>query len=169
VLLSEIAREAGISRQALYLHFADRADLFTAVARYADERRGLPEAIRKIEEASTGVEAMGALVDLQARLNPQIWPFARALDDIRRQDEAAERSWQDRLQNRLEGCRGIIGRMAREETLRAGLTKSAAADLLWTLTSLRTWEDLVLLRGWSAERYRRHVRGLVHRVLTNET
>jgi hypothetical protein len=28
---------------------------------------------------------------------------------------------------------------------------------LWTLTSLNTWEDLVIGRGWSAGRYRSHV------------
>ena len=42
-----------------------------------------------------------------------------------------------------------------------------AADLLWTLTSLRMWEDLVVERGWSAERYQAHVYRLLLLALTN--
>ncbi len=167
VSMSEVARRAGVSRQALYLHFDGRADLLTSVARHADDRRGLPEAIRGIEEAGSGPDAVRAMVDLQARMNPGIWPVALALEEARRGDEAAERAWQDRLDARLGGCRAIAARLAREGTLRAGLTEEVAADLLWTLTSLRTWEDLVLQRGWSAGRYRKAVTRTALLAVTN--
>ena len=36
-----------------------------------------------------------------------------------------------------------------------------AADLLWTITSLRTWEDLVLQRGWTAAPYEERIGGLL--------
>ncbi len=39
--MGPIAKEAGLSRQALYLTFADRADLFVALLRYVDGKRGL--------------------------------------------------------------------------------------------------------------------------------
>jgi hypothetical protein len=78
---------------------------------------------------------------------------ARAFDAVRRVDKAVERSCQDRLQNRLDGCRAIVARLRREGALRPGLELAAAADLLWAVTSLRTWEDLVLRRGWTAGEY----------------
>jgi len=37
VTLAEVARAARVSRQALYLHFADRAELLLALVRYADD------------------------------------------------------------------------------------------------------------------------------------
>jgi AcrR family transcriptional regulator len=147
--------------------FADRAALFTATVRHADERRGIPAAIQRIAAAPDGVAAMRELVAAQARLNPGIWPIARALDAVRRVDEAAEQSWQDRLDNRRTGCQAIVERLAGERTLKKGLDRTVAADLLWALTSLRLWEDLVLLRRWSAERYREHVSALVLRTLTD--
>ena len=58
-----------------------------------------------------------------------------------------------RLQHRLDGCRAIVDRLRQEGALRPGLDPAAAADLLWTMTSLRTWEDLVLRRGWTAGEY----------------
>jgi AcrR family transcriptional regulator len=169
VTMAQIARAARISRQALYLHFADRAALFTAVVRHADERQGIPEAVRRILDAPDAVTAVREMVAVQARLNPTIWPIARALDAVRREDDAAERSWQDRLAYRLDGCRAIVARLADERVLRAEMDQAVAADLLWTLTSLRLWEDLVLLRRWSVERYREHVSTMVLRTLTDRS
>jgi AcrR family transcriptional regulator len=166
VSLGDVARAAHVSRQALYLHFADRSALFVALVRHADEQRELPAAIQRIADAPTGVAAVREMVALQARMNPQIWPLARMLDAVRRQDEAAERSWQDRLQSRLTGCRRIVGRLAREGTLRRALTPAVAADLLWALTSLRTWEDLVLQRHWSPEQYEQRLCDLLLTILT---
>ena len=39
--MGAIAKAAGLSRQALYLTFADKADLFVALVRYVDEQVGL--------------------------------------------------------------------------------------------------------------------------------
>jgi AcrR family transcriptional regulator len=168
VKLSEVARAARVSRQAIYLHFADRAELFTAVVRHGDEQHGLPAAVQRIVDAPSGVDAIRAMVALQARLNPDIWPIARALEAVRRLDAAAERSWQDRLEHRLSGCRSIVGRLAREGTLRPGMPEGVAADLLCTLTSLRMWEDLVLERGWTAALYEESISQLAVSAVTAE-
>jgi AcrR family transcriptional regulator len=164
--MADIAKAARISRQAVYLHFADRAELLVAVARHADEKRGLAGEIRKIEDAPAGVAALAAMAALQARNNPRIWAVARALDAVRRTDEAAGRSWQDRLHHRLGGCRRIVDRLESEGALKPGLDRAAAADLLWTITSLRTWEDLVLQRRWTAAQYEERVVGLLEAALT---
>jgi AcrR family transcriptional regulator len=148
-----VARAARVSRQAIYLHFADRAQLFTAVVRHGDEQRGIPAAVQRVMDAPSGVDAIRTIVALQASLNPDIWPIARALEAVRRVDAAAERSWQDRLEHRLNGCRAIVARLAQEGTLRPGMPQGVAADLLCTLASLRMWEDLVLERGWTAKQY----------------
>ena len=165
--MAQIARAARVSRQAVYLHFADRAALFTAAVQHVDERRGIPEGVQRIRDAPDAVAALLEMVAMQARLNPGIWPMARALDAVRREDEAAERSWQDRLAYRLAGCRAIVARLAAEGSLKPGIDQTVAADLLWTLTSLRLWEDLVLLRGWSVTRYRKHVGAMILSTLTD--
>ncbi|HET9320859.1 MAG TPA: TetR family transcriptional regulator, partial [Bryobacteraceae bacterium] len=153
--MAEIAAASGVSRQAVYLHFADRAALMLALVRHVDEKRGLENELRKIHEAPNAITALGEMVALQARMNPKVWAVARAMDAVRRTDEAAERGWQDRLKHRLEGCQQVVGQLAKEGRLRPEVGPSVAADLLWTITSLRMWEDLVLQRGWSAKRYKR--------------
>jgi hypothetical protein len=67
----------------------------------------------------------------------------------------------------LRGCREIVGRLVREGSLRSGLSEREAADLLWSLASLRTWEDLVLERRWSPEQYRRRLTSLLLGALTS--
>lgn len=165
ITLASVARAARVSRQALYLHFADRAALFVAVARFADQQRGLPEAVERMQDAPSGVAALKELVAAQARLNPSIWPLARLFESVRRTDSAAEQTWQDRLAGRLEGCRAIVARLEAEGSLRHDVSADVAAELLWTLTSLRTWEDLVLLRGWTAEQYEARVYDAVSTLL----
>lgn len=168
VSMGQVAKAARMSRQAVYLHFADRSALFLALVRYSDERRGLNEEIKNIENAPSGLEAMRRMVSLQARKNHEIWAAARALDAVRRTDRAVEKSWQDRLRHRLEGCRAIMRHVERDGDLRSGIDVETAADLLWTITSLRMWEDLVLSRGWSAAKYERWVYETLLRSLTNQ-
>jgi len=168
VTMAQIAKAARVSRQAVYLHFADRAALMVAVARHLDERLGLPSDIQQMIDAPTGTAMLETGVSIQARRNPAVWAVARALDAVRRTDPAAERAWQDRLNSRLEGCRAIVGRLQEEGSLRRDLAPSIAADLLWTITSLRTWEDLVLARGWSPQQYQQQITRLLLETLKQQ-
>ena len=159
--MSGIATEAGLSRQALYLIFADRADLFIAVLRYADGQRGLVQEQAKIRAAPSGIDGLLAIIDRQARWNPDYKPLADTFDLLRRQDPAAQQAWQDRQDDRLAGCRAVVARIDAEGCLRPGLDPALAADLIWTTTSIETWDDLVAKRGWSAEQYRTWVAELL--------
>jgi hypothetical protein len=71
------------------------------------------------------------------------------------------------LAARLGACRLIVEQLARDGSLRPELEPTIAADLLWALTSLRTWEDLVLVRGWTAAQYEERLVATLLRVLTN--
>jgi AcrR family transcriptional regulator len=163
--LVQIAKAAGVSRQAVYLHFQDRADLYVALARFVDEQRDLAGALKRIDQAPTGAEAMREAVELQARMNPDLYPLAAVMDAIRRQDPAVEAAWQDRLENRLRGAREIARRIDADGALRPGLDAKVAADLIWTMTSLRMWEDLVIGRGWSDRRYIQEVGAALERAV----
>jgi len=167
VSMGAIAAAAQLSRQAVYLHFRDRSDLLMALVRFVDVKSGIGEAVRKIAQAPTGAAGLKAMVSLQARTNPAIWPVAHALDAVRRRDRAANRSWQDRLEDRLVVCRGIVDRLKQSGELRRGLDAGTATDLLWTMTSLRMWEDLVLERKWTAQRYEARLTELLLSVLTD--
>lgn len=160
--MAEIAEAAGISRQALYLHYGTREALLTALNQHLAQSFGIAGELQRIADSATGIEVLRASASFQARLYPKVWAVVRALESAQsNNDEDAERVWQAQLRNDLEGCRATVKRLRREKLLRAGLDIDTATDLLWALTSIPLWEELVLQRGWSAKRYELHVAELL--------
>jgi AcrR family transcriptional regulator len=163
--MAEVAAQAGVSRQAVYLHFADRTALLTALVRYVDEGRAAK--VAAIAKAPSARAAVAAMVALGASDNPGLWPVARIFDGLRHGDAAVDAVWQERQGDWLGTCRAVAGRFQEEGALAPQLSLDAAADLLWTLTSPKLWEEVVVGRGWSAERYRRPVTYLAVGALTH--
>jgi AcrR family transcriptional regulator len=158
----EIAQAAGISRQAVYIHFGTREALLTALNQHMAQTCGIADELQRIDDAATGIEALRMSASFQARLYPKVRTVVRALERAQgNNDEAADRVWQAQLRSDLAGCKGTVSRLDREQLLRPGLDVATATDLLWALTSIPLWEELVLQRGWSAKRYERHVAELL--------
>ncbi len=161
VTLDEIARKAGVSRQAVYVNFGSRAGLLVALVGYVDEIGGLQVKIAKVLDNPTAVGALEALVDFRARYAPSIFRLATHVDAARRFDADAEATWQDRMRYRYTHSRAVAHRLAAEGVLAAGWTEADAADLIWSLTSMRTYEDLVVDRGWSLSKYQQRVKAIL--------
>lgn len=158
VRLADVARRAGISRQAVYLHFGSRVGLLVALVEYVDEVEGLHAHVSRVFGSADSVEALDRLVELHAEFTPRIRPVAEAIVAVRGIDEAAEAAWQNRLESRLDGCRAIVAWLRREGRLAEHWTDEEAADLLWSLTSPHAWRDLVVERGWATDQYVRHLK-----------
>jgi AcrR family transcriptional regulator len=161
VTLEDVARAAGVSRQAVYKNFGSRAGLLVALVVYVDEIGGLQAKIAKVLGSPTAVSALEALVDFRASYTPSIYRLAIHVDAARRFDADAEATWQDRMQYRYANSRAIADRLATEGVLAAGWTEENAADLIWSMTSIRTYEELVIDRGWSLNRYRQRVKAIL--------
>jgi AcrR family transcriptional regulator len=151
--MSAVARATGISRQALYLHFADRSALLLALVEHVDDRQGLEAGIAAVETAVDGPAQVRAWVDMQARRNPSIAPIARALDRSRHEDDPATAAWRDRTANRMRGATAIAQRLRREGLVHRTWSTTEAATLVWELVSFRVWDDLVNEAGLAPERY----------------
>ncbi|HEY7339990.1 MAG TPA: TetR/AcrR family transcriptional regulator [Ktedonobacterales bacterium] len=152
VRLEDIAKAAGVSRQALYLHFGSRSELFIATARHVDDQLHLMERIQEAceAEANRGIEA---LITWWANYVPDIYGLARALLTLRETDEAAAAAWADRMQAMYSGFRTAMQSIADCGLLSADWDTEQAADFLWALLSIETWERLTIDRGWSKEQY----------------
>jgi AcrR family transcriptional regulator len=167
VRIEDIARAAGVSRQAIYLHFHSRSALFIATVRYVDDRLLLVEQIRAICEAE-GTVGIASYIAWWANYIPEIYGLARALLALRETDEAAAAAWNDRMQALHNGCLQIIQNVEREGALASGWTAAQAADVLWAMLSLDTWERLTIDRGWSKEQYVEQMQRAAKRALTRQ-
>jgi len=161
VTMGRVAQRAGVSRQALYLHFADRTDLILEVSRLVDVSSRTPERQSRVDEAPTARDALREAIALQAAIKPELHAAATALDVLRRTDPAVEAAWQEREQARLARCEAVVARLRDEDLLAAHLDAGTAAQLLWAITSQRVWEYLAVDRGWSTQRYREHLTQLL--------
>ncbi|MFW6184597.1 MAG: TetR/AcrR family transcriptional regulator [Chloroflexota bacterium] len=157
VRMVDIAKSAGVTRQAVYLHFGSRTNLLVALVQYVDEVNDLAELSRPVWEAPTAAEALSRLVSLNAVYNPRIYPIVKALMSNRYADEAIAAAWDDRMQSRWDACQGLILRLKEEGILRVDDDLDRATDLLWTLTSHQVWEQLVIDQGWPAARYEEYL------------
>jgi AcrR family transcriptional regulator len=165
IAMGEVADRAGVSRQALYLHFADRTDLFLEVSRLADATARTPARQRRIDEAPTGRDALREAIALQAWLKPRLRGVATAIDVLRRTDPAADAAWREREHARLGRCEQVVQRLHDEGELAPGWDVASAARCYWAVTSQRVWDDLVLDQGWTTARYRKHMTVLLEAAL----
>jgi AcrR family transcriptional regulator len=168
VFMRDVAKAAGISRQAVYDHFGSRAELMVATVRYGDEVLGLDERLRRYRAATDGVQRLEAFVEFWGNYLPEIHGIARALLVARETDEAVAAAWDDRMGVVHEACRDIVERLRQDGALAPRWSLDEAADVLWTILSIRGWESLVLERGWPASRYVGRMQELTKRAFVRE-
>jgi AcrR family transcriptional regulator len=147
--MSDVAAAAGVTRQLLYVHFDNRTALFLELSRLIDAEARTPELQATIDNASDARAALRAAVRVQATIKPKLHGIAASLELLRPVDEGAAAACQEREDARLMRCRAVTDRLAAEGWLAPGWTSVEAAELLWSMTSLRAWEDLVCRTGWT--------------------
>ncbi len=122
--MADIAKRAGISRQALYLHFATRTDLLVATTLYVDQLKDIDARLAPSRSATSGPERLDAYIEAWGNYIPEIYGIARVLLALK-----------------------ADGRLSSDNT------RGQATALLWTLLSVRNWEHLRLDCGWSQKAY----------------
>ena len=166
--MSDIARRAGITRQALYLHFATRAELLVATTHYLDELKGTEDRLAASRAASSGVKRLDAYIEAWGGYIPEVYGVARALLAMRDTDEAAAAAWDQRMQDMREGCEAAIKALKADNMLSPDHSPKQATDILWTMVSVRNWEQLTIECGWSQKKYVQTLKSLARRIFVVE-
>ena len=166
VRMSDIAKRAGISRQALYLHFPNRAELLVATARYLDEVHGIGAVFEAEVTHKAGADRLSGFIETWGNYIPKIYGVGKALMAMKDTDDEARAAWDDRM-NAVRGlCDGTVQSLNNDGVLAEGLDAKTASDLLWTLTSVRNWEQLTQDCGWSQSQYLEHLNRAALRLVT---
>ncbi len=152
VTMQEVAREAGVAYQTVFSQF--RSKLQLALELCTSEFPHVGETVALLVEARDGA-------------NPEAWlramgPFARKLyqpcaEILRFMRESGDPDLISRFKEIDAGRLRLLAELGPqlEETgrLRPGMSGTAAVDLVWSLTSPATYEQLVLDRGWTPEQF----------------
>ena len=161
VRIADIAAKAGVSRQAVYLHFGDRTSLFVALGDHVDVSFGRDRLRAHVFGAPTGVESLRRWVQTMSWYTAKIDTVSRIVELAAESDEALAAVWKDRMTGRRGHVRRIAERIAAEGQLADGWTADAAADLIFAVTLPGPWRVLTSVVGWSNERYADEITGLL--------
>jgi len=168
VRMSDIAKLAGISRQALYLHFSKRSELLIATTRYIDEVKNVDARLELSRSADSGLERLDAYIDAWSAYIPEIYGVARALLSMQDTDEAAAMAWDDRMQAFREGCEAAIEMLHADGMLVSDYSIQQATDILWTMLSVKNWEQFTIDCGWSQEKYNQGIKLMARRLFVTD-
>ena len=168
VRMTDIAKRAGITRQALYLHFATRAALLIATTHYLDDLKGSEQRLLASRTARSGIERLDAFIEAWGGYIPEIYGIAKALLAMRDTDAAAAQAWDERMRDMRQGCEAAINALKRDGTLSPDHTPDQATDILWTMLSVRNWEQLTIECGWPQARYIETHKSLARRIFVVE-
>jgi AcrR family transcriptional regulator len=163
--LEDVATEAGVSRQALYLHFKGKSELLLAAVEHAKRAMGFDMLAQRIPDAADADAMLDAFLDLHFAFTPRIFSVARALEGERSKDAALEEAWQARESSRRRMARRVAERFAAERRLARGTTIDEASDLLWAITSPALTEDLLVRCRWPRGRLEGYLRAIIHAAL----
>lgn len=149
VSLDEIAKRAGVARSTLHLIFGSRKDLMTAVALDALDRGG----VESLRRAFAQRDARKALLDsfrTSTAMYAREFAVSNALLSLAATDGDAAEAAKLLDASRRDGMQTIARRLDEQGYLGTGVSRDAAAEMLWVLTSIETFG--MLYRGWGMER-----------------
>ena len=160
--LGAVAKMAGVSRQAIYLHFPSKAELLTALHLHIFATDVVPALERyPITDAMTALDALDATIAVDVEVASKVWRIHEALTVARRQHPEVDQTLRPREKERYDELVGLGHRLEREGALPPKIRVSTFADMLWGLINTGTYRSLVIERDWSLDQYRRWVRNTI--------
>lgn len=153
--LEDIAADAGVTRQSVYLHFGTRGALLTTLVAYIDETLELATHIEQIRACTDPVQALDMCLGLVAKFEPKIHGVAMALTRLAPTDPDAAAALEDRMSLRRAGLSEIVRALDEAGKLASGWTVRQVVDALWAAGAPASYELLVVERGWSVKTFER--------------
>lgn len=153
--LAAVAKQAGVSRQAIYLHFQSKAELLTALHLHIFATDVAPAIERHpITDTMTAWEVLDATIAVDVDVAATVWRIHEALAMARRQHPEVEETLRPREQERYDELLNLGRLLEREGALPPEIGVATFADMVWGLMNIGTYRSLVIERGWSHDRYR---------------
>jgi AcrR family transcriptional regulator len=150
--LEAVARDAGVSRQAIYLHFESKAALLHALHAHIHEVDVEP-AMREVWTRPDARSGLDEFVTASAAVIPKILLIFTALEPATRTEDEALETFQPPRQGRRDECARMARWLDDEGLLGAGMKARQAADILFAFVSIPSYDQLVVTCGWSPRRW----------------
>lgn len=161
--IAAIAEEVGVSLETVYKAFRNKPGVLKAVidVSIVDDEEPVPmlerDLVRRIESEPDPRRKLTIYGEHLRSSTPRRAPLELLVRDAAMTDPGAAKLAEQLRGERLSGMERFADHLRRSRSLRPGVSRNAARDVLWTLISAELYELLVLQRGWSVGRYTRWV------------
>lgn len=151
--MAAVAERAGVSRRAVYLHFASRTELVTSLFDYVAEQEGLSDSLRRVWEAPDAITTLEEWARHLAYYTPRLFAVDRAVNRVWGQDPDAARHRDRIVASQRRNARMMAERLRDQGLLAPAWTVGTAEDMLWALMSSEVVERLITTRHWPRRRF----------------
>jgi AcrR family transcriptional regulator len=159
--VAAIASRAGVSPETVYAGFTNKRSVLSELldVSIVGDDAAVPLLDRSwVQQMRDEPDPMCRLETLARNgrvILERIGPIYEVLQGAAAADLEIGALWRRYKAQRFEGQRVLLGILLKDRNLRAGLSRSAAADILFTIGSPETYGLLVRDRGWSGDQFER--------------
>jgi AcrR family transcriptional regulator len=166
--MAAIAKAAGVSRQAVYLHFGSRTGLLVAMARHRDAGSDRLARVRTALAETAPAELIDAYFGAWLDYVAETLPIARLLAVAAESDADAALAWNSRMEQLRTGIATAMRRLRDAGLLGSDWTLQAAVDWAWSQSHPDVWRHLVIERGWEAKDAKTRIVSALRATLTGQ-
>ena len=154
-----IADAAGVSRKTVFTAVGGKLELLKVALDWAVAGDDRPIALqdRDAIRSLLGLDDPRTLLEAWARvlveIDTRVAPLFQALEVAAGMDSSARELVEQSRQQRLDGARRVVKRLAELDALNADLRADEAADVAWLVGDPALYDRLVRERGWSTRRF----------------
>lgn len=155
--MSAVAADSGVSVQAVYKTFGNKALLAKAVVDAAlagDELVPAPERAATVSRHETDPRRrLRAFGDFVAEVAPRVAPLMLLIRSAAETAPELLTMWEQANDERLSSMTRHARQLAADGHLRPGVSMAEAADVLWAYSAPELFDLLVNRRRWSSRRF----------------
>lgn len=152
VTMQQLAQEAGVAYQTVYAQFGNKTQLAHELINcgfpHVAEVVALLEDARDAGDPERWLRVTGTFARRMYEPCADLFRFMRESGD-----PALMTHYREVAASRLRRFAQLGPQLEQSGRLRAGLSGDVATDVVWLLSSPETYEQLVLDRGWTPERF----------------
>ena len=168
--LEDIAAAAGVSRQAVYKsHYASKAALLLDLVRHVHIVEKLDELIEPVRHARSGREMLELAVVASIRIEQRIHRLSVIMSAAALTDADAAEAWRDRIEVKRSALRTAVKRTRDDGQLAPDWSIDEVVDLIAALTSVDTYQQLVVDQGWEPDALIARIHGICTRTCIART
>jgi AcrR family transcriptional regulator len=152
ITLVDVAKRAKVSRQTVYVNFGNRAGLLLAMVEHSDENSVELARLKTKPPGATPEQLLDHVVRAWFDYMPIVFKVARALAAAGENDVDAREAIESRWQILRAGFLLVTSALQRHGKLAPDWTPETAADWVYHMAHIDTWQHLLIERGWAQDK-----------------